>query len=201
MLIHHLLLRLLLCDGIVVLLSHDVLKILLVDLLLLLVLLIILLLVLDLLVELLRLHVGINHLIDWLWLTSKKSNELLWAVDHHLAVVFDRSWWKHLHILLEVLQGLTLISNDVRVYKCQQFLHKEVVVNQGLYSRILFTEWHNLELIVLVFEIVVVGLYLKSIKYALHDNLVSLDILISELLNKSICLLCLFVKDLNLRII
>ena len=67
--------------------------------------------------------------------------------------------------------------------------------------RIVNTQRLDLELVVWIFEHVVLGLDFEAVEHTLHDNLVCLNILICQLLDKTICLLSLFVEDLDLFVI
>ena len=62
-------------------------------------------------------------------LIDQLPRQLLRAIHHHVAVVFDGRWRKYLDILLEILQRLARLSDHVSVHKAQQLQNEEVLVD------------------------------------------------------------------------
>ena len=104
-------------------------------------------------------------------LIDQLPRQLLRAIHHHVAVVFDGRWRKYLDVLLEILQRLARLSDHVSVHEAQQLQNEEVLVDQFLDSGIVLANLHDLQFVVGVTEHVVFGLDLEPVEYALHDAL------------------------------
>lgn len=131
-------------------------------------------------------------------LIDQLPRQLLRAIHHHVAVVFDGRWRKYLDILLEILQRLARLSDHVSVHEAQQLQNEEVLVDQFLDSGIVLANLHDLQFVVGVTEHVVFGLDLEPVEYALHDALIGLHILLGQLLYETVGFLSLCVEHLHL---